>query len=1772
MPDTKINQFLRSGSPAMKWKPHTPQNFSEEVKMRSRSPALVSWDLASAKAALSALRPDTAGSAMQDPEEMTQGGGLVIDTKERVRDERETREMEEYLASFDEEDEKSIRMKTYLKKKSKDRDSSYGERLYIKGLLNFKFRKFRNRYYTMLLQKNPVFSLEYDGEYEREFRQLRNYTNRLLKDPTLVLAMRVELIRMDPPVQVIPQGALSEFGLIMEKVKAFVTMPVFDFLFEILRILMAQGTLNKAMGVMALFRFINKKNKIYSLLADLYESIVMCEDELGRKEVKLSITELVEVFSREVIQPIKSTARIAMCNMSAFTPSYRKCLARHDYAGAVVVLEKLYPNLMTVEEKTNMMYLMNYLKSDRSKPFGAKEALEYLPDMIMRGEVHVNFLNGTYSDRQGNPPYDPKAHVMSLSEELGVDFSLREHVRPQADFATFESFQGIKISNTFVVKKLAEVWTIFLGSHLFHNLSDGYKIMLDGLKFHTGSLTSDFEFFTGFYDFCIGVFRNIMKFKDTLNPMDLFGAPRDLAVMQEIAKLKSDIKAMQMGKQTLDFPATRERAKRIRGECAVLINTGKYVTLNSDFAWLRQCIDQLEAMVTNSRIQPYTLSIRGPPGCGKTKIVESMASIVAYHSGATEPTPNNVLTYESGAKFQKFSGYPQVVLLNDFGSIKEEFVEQAYVALLQQLVDEAPFVVPRASLAEKEESVLYHNLVVVTTNERTTLSTKATSVQKLDRRFNLVVEVEYSELCKELAEEEQISVEDYFREHASDDNLIRITTGTMKCGPTTINWRPQHSADSQTFTNWVAFEMYFAVEYRKYTDAARRRKNSYEDLKRCSFGVSLPHDPAMVCPCQYQPLPQGAWEVVRERIVYTAGLGVMRTCTHAISRVVSYNWDLWITLMSLSLNVSIVPFIPMLGYFLSAFDGIYMNFTVSTPRLLCLLFLVLVCNGWLFTVTMLGMLFYMFPCLRMNALARVYHVNDEVRTKWWRPIFKRNVMPVIGAMCTLIAGYTITKYLMRPTVEPHGNIHGHPLNIPEDRLPVVKTSRVVLKHPSHWSPGDARIVIKREGCEPINATIASPQMIIVPRHYFFKHRNNTFPTKPLLTNEVVEGWHSGKRFTFVMSPKFYSDIGDDVDALVVGVFLSTIMSSLKWPSDDKDDKSGYYWDNKLVDYYPFSNGMYNIGYTGVDTKAGECGTPIYSRKGEFVGIHAGIIEGRCSLGSRITQEAFLKACDKIKFGAKPFSEPTPDFSTVNLPVLQQGCAPKGDMAWMDDAFPVIGHRNMQGHVTMTGRATELLEVFKDDLKEEYGVPDIGHAKRSPTTGEYVSIITNRLDAMQQGGCIDFEILNMAADLMPITQSLEAVGRITLHQALTGDPENVFISPRDDTKGIGADLRAMGLTAKNVVEQIGEDYRVHPLFLGELDRMSKLFLKGPIVHLVSGVIKDEVLPLRKVNEGGGRLFFVCSLAMNTHIKMAAGNVLTTLLTDTVTHEIFAAINAGSSAWKDLYDHITVNGTRLNVFDADENKYDCRHGAVKVGYRHFMHRQAVALNFSNEDLEYMDTVLMSSDYMVYNITETYVATRQGLPSGLGDTIHRNSVIKKLMFYYAVIKRCLVLGVSIPTTEWFQFQLRLAICGDDALFSQGSELTRMLPDDWFQSVALESGYVMTPGDKVGSVVRSMHISEVTFLKRKFRVVGERVFAPLDKKSIYKALCYMTKTSVSEKERNSNALLCAQREMFMHGEEELLLFQEKIREVNSLGYNVQLLDYSSMLASYDAKTFETW
>jgi hypothetical protein len=186
---------------------------------------------------------------------------------------------------------------------------------------------------------------------------------------------------------------------------------------------------------------------------------------------------------------------------------------------------------------------------------------------------------------------------------------------------------------------------------------------------------------------------------------------------------------------------------------------------------------------------------------------------------------------------------------------------------------------------------------------------------------------------------------------------------------------------------------------------------------------------------------------------------------------------------------------------------------------------------------------------------------------------------------------------------------------------------------------------------------------------------------------------------------------------------------------------------------------------------------------------------------------------------------------------------------------------------------------------------------------------------------------------------------------------------------------------------------------------------------------------------------------------------------------------------------------------------------------------------------------------------------LSSGRSDTLVTNCVSGCITFNYAILRHNPNLDPNVVS--------RKATTGDDANLTVDP---RFFPKDgaWLISAFAEAGWTITSSNKVDAL-QALHFSEIDYLKRKFKVVGQRVFAPLALESIYRSLAYRVGgNAADEDERNFSAAQSAVAEAFLHGEEFYASFTREVQA--AIPSFPDPRPYHKVLEDYDAGLFRTW
>jgi len=306
------------------------------------------------------------------------------------------------------------------------------------------------------------------------------------------------------------------------------------------------------------------------------------------------------------------------------------------------------------------------------------------------------------------------------------------------------------------------------------------------------------------------------------------------------------------------------------------------------------------------------------------------------------------------------------------------------------------------------------------------------------------------------------------------------------------------------------------------------------------------------------------------------------------------------------------------------------------------------------------------------------------------------------------------------------------------------------------------------------------------------------------------------------------------------------------------------------------------------------------------------------------------------------------------------------------------------------------------------------------------------------------------------------------------------------------------------------------------------------------LKDEPRSRKKIEAAKTRVFTGAQFALTILIRQYFLPIVVELLEQPFVSEMCVGQNPHGKFWKDLYDHITQHSGGENCIDLDHPHYDkwVPLVATITAWNDVLIRLAGWYGYAEEHLRVMRA--MSTDVTIPLICYwlDFFMPYGSNPSGQSLTTIINSIINSLLWRIAYL-RC---GYDPKT---FQRYVALQTYGDDCL----AEVSPERPKFNFIGVANAIGEIgprPTPGRKEMGDYDYTDVSEVTFLKRSFDVRDGVVYAPLDKKSIFKSLCvHLPSKSIEVEDQMAAAIISAQMEMVAYGPEVYYDFVRKIRDV---------------------------
>lgn len=343
---------------------------------------------------------------------------------------------------------------------------------------------------------------------------------------------------------------------------------------------------------------------------------------------------------------------------------------------------------------------------------------------------------------------------------------------------------------------------------------------------------------------------------------------------------------------------------------------------------------------------------------------------------------------------------------------------------------------------------------------------------------------------------------------------------------------------------------------------------------------------------------------------------------------------------------------------------------------------------------------------------------------------------------------------------------------------------------------------------------------------------------------------------------------------------------------------------------------------------------------------------------------------------------------------------------------------------------------------------------------------------------------------------------------------------------------------------------------------QLRIPAPVIF---GSFKDELRPSEKLDKMKVRLFYVADFTYNHLFRRFVNPILSWLLSRWYKNGFASGMNCGSADWKRLWERLR---SFEKVFDLDFSSFDNCH-QMFLFIAMVMYRLAKVLYKHELLAKVVYSLVLSLEYQIFVVGNDVFLKIIGMPSGVVITLIMNCIFNLLVMIASFFRLC-------PELE-FADNVVPNVVGDDNLSAISLKASSRFNAVTVAAFALENlGYVITNAtSKDGEIQAFVNWDDgrPVFLKRGFKVDGERVLAPIDPVSMFKALFYRER-GADEFSRFNDAANGCLREAFLHGRDMYDEVKEFMELVSKTCYNVSVSwnessSYEAMADKYDAGLF---
>jgi len=392
-----------------------------------------------------------------------------------------------------------------------------------------------------------------------------------------------------------------------------------------------------------------------------------------------------------------------------------------------------------------------------------------------------------------------------------------------------------------------------------------------------------------------------------------------------------------------------------------------------------------------------------------------------------------------------------------------------------------------------------------------------------------------------------------------------------------------------------------------------------------------------------------------------------------------------------------------------------------------------------------------------------------------------------------------------------------------------------------------------------------------------------------------------------------------------------------------------------------------------------------------------------------------------------------------------------------------------------------------------------------------------------------------------TTYLDNARLLTDKEMLMGVPGDRFICPLNLKTSAGFPYNTTAHKTKKKGKMdfvIGEegDYELTPEMMASVREREEKARRGVAAFtLWCDTLKDERRPIAKVLSGKTRVFNIGPIEFNLLCRKYFAFFSAHLYANCIYGECSTGVNAHSSDWGELLEHLKEKGSQFLA--GDFSNYD-----KSLSWQLLRACLDVINTFyaDGEENSRVREVLFVSMFSAFHLCGRRVyRVCRGNPSGCVITVQINSMCNSLIsrITYLLIGRQLNLNVSMSS---FRRDVRVKNYGDDNLGCVADSAW------WYNMQTISDvlrpyGIVYTSASKGDISTPFVTASDLTYLKREFVRRDGRWWAPLARESIQEMVNWI-RASNDDEEQTRNNYEGALREMVHYGRREYENFQETV------------------------------